>query len=160
MPVYPFFPWHCYFSIALLQWTSCDIAEPQKPSHTLDTGPPPLSTQGGGGWNVCIHRFCFLLNCILYTMQHTCTNEASPIYMWQELNTIHELYIQYNAFYSIKTLHTFIFTPVRVKNIKVLSVCKYHALIAYIFGIVLCSILKSNEIQYWVHATHGHWSRT
>jgi len=67
----------------------------------LDTGPSPLSAEGGDEMYVYT-VFCFLLHSILYTMQRTCTNEAYLIHMWQELNNIHELYIQYNAFYSIK----------------------------------------------------------
>jgi hypothetical protein len=130
MPVYPFLPWHCYFSIALLRWTSLQNPKSQVTYWIQALLPSPQ--RWGGGWNVCIHSFCFLLHCISYTMQHTCINEAYLIRMWQELNTIHELYIQNNAFYSIKTLHTYIhiYTS-KSKNVKVLSVCQYHALRAY-----------------------------
>jgi len=46
----------------------------------LDTGPSPLSAEGGDEMYVYT-VFCFLLHSILYTMQRTCTNEAYLIHM-------------------------------------------------------------------------------
>lgn len=129
MPIYPLLPWHCYFSIALLQWTSCDSAEPQKPSHMLDTGPPTLST----GADEMYAYTAFLFPVTLYLVHH-----ATYLHQWSLPDTYvtgikHHTWIVYPIqcfLFNKNTTYIHIYTS-KSKNVKVLSVCKCHALTAY-----------------------------